>query len=54
MASNESGQEEQFLLRVADAQLAEKLRRVLREQETLNGSVQLLFEGTTRLKLLLP
>lgn len=37
--------EELFVLRVADEALADKLHRVLREEATVHGHVELTFQG---------
>ncbi len=39
------GGEEQFVLRVTDESLASKLRTILREEASLQGSVELSFSG---------
>lgn len=40
------GNEEQYVLRVLDPELALKLRKALREEENVQGSVELTFQGT--------
>jgi len=37
--------EQQFVLRVADTSLADYIRRCLREEETLEGGLELRFRG---------
>ncbi|KAL6760814.1 TAFII55 protein conserved region-domain-containing protein [Haematococcus lacustris] len=41
--ANRDGQEEHYVLRVTDPDLADRLRRILREEESLAGSVELRF-----------
>ena len=45
MGSRQDGQEEQYVLRIADASLANQIRRILREEETLQGKIALNFPG---------
>lgn len=44
-----AGTEEQFVLRVLDEALADKLRKVLREEITAHGHIELNFSGMTGL-----
>jgi hypothetical protein len=44
-----AGNEEQFVLRVLDEALAEKLRQLLREEIPLQGRIELTFSGAARL-----
>uniref|UniRef100_A0A7S0S221 TAFII55 protein conserved region domain-containing protein n=1 Tax=Chlamydomonas leiostraca TaxID=1034604 RepID=A0A7S0S221_9CHLO len=41
-------QEEQYVLRVVDPELADKIRKVLREEENIQGSVELTFPENGR------
>mmetsp|Transcript_5363 Transcript_5363/g.11774 ORF Transcript_5363/g.11774 Transcript_5363/m.11774 type:complete len:186 (-) Transcript_5363:24-581(-) len=48
MTANTEGQEEQFLLRVADTELAERIRKALREEEALSDKLQIRFQDDGR------
>ena len=45
MADGPKDLEEHFVLRIQDEALADKLRRILREQLTLDGFAELSFQG---------